>query len=100
MLSSANLVDGPIFSSWTEEMKKFSRPVFHQLFVANTGIAEHVGHLHALLTQALSAVQHFIQTPPPKRTTKMVEDLQVLLDALSEGISSLPSRVGGQMNTG
>jgi hypothetical protein len=93
-LSPAQLVDSAVFACWNEDMKRNFRPVFHELFVATSGVAEQVRDLHQLLSKSLEGVKVYLATPQAKRTAEAVASLQTVLDALSAAISALPKEIG------
>ena len=76
-------------------MKRNFRPVFQELFVATSGVAEQVRELHQLLNKSLEGVKVYLATPQAKRTAEAVASLQTVLDALSAAISALPKEIGG-----
>ena len=83
------------FACWKPEMKTTFEPLFHELFMLTSNLAARVEALHQLLTQSLNAVQTFLATDAAMRNPSHVAKLQELLESLSQGISALPSQVGG-----
>lgn len=94
-LSPVHLLDSSIFACWTEDTRKSFGPVFHELFLATTGVREQVENLHRLLTESLRAVNIFLETPARRRTGKGAGAVLATLDRLSSAISALPGTIAG-----
>lgn len=90
-LSFASILDDHVFDSWQDSLKSTSKPIFHQLFLATTDISKRVDDLKRLLDESVEAALYFNTIEPAKRTVDMIVSLQKKVEALSNGISSLPN---------
>jgi hypothetical protein len=65
------------------------RPAFHALFLQSSEIERKIAGLDLLLTEAMTQIRAFLETPLEQRDKKIVEALQEKLARLSVGLSGL-----------
>lgn len=94
-LSPAQLLESPHFARWAAEERVFFQLVFQELFCQTTGLGLRIEALQELLTKCVGEVGAFLEVAPVERTHDRIARLQSLLEALSLGISSLPTVIGG-----
>lgn len=90
-LSTIRLLELPEFDCWTNEKKNCFKPVFHKIFLINSGIELKVERLNEMLNEVLTIIKKFLETPVDKRTEEMVLEMQEILDHFSAKISELPA---------
>ena len=89
-LSTARILDDPLFDVWTDDIRSEIRTYANALFHATSGVPEQVISLYPLLDKCLEATRMFIATNPQKRTASQVKVMRKLFYRLRAGISSLP----------
>lgn len=89
-LSTAAVIDGPLFDVWAAEFRSEIRTYAHAVFLATSAVPERVGALYPLLDNCLEMAKRFVATNPKRRTTAQVRDMRMQIGRLRAGISALP----------
>ena len=94
-LSPMQLLESELFSCWPRELKESFSPIFHELFLIMTGLEMRIAELLQVLSASIASVKAFLSIEQSMRTLDDVMQIREKLANLSEGISSLPSKIGG-----